>query len=120
MFVVFLEEPADGEPYVAPHIVGVITRAVGVFLIFFIKEVVGVAVEVLQCGVAVDEDGGDLADLDGRLLSFLLLHPIEKGCASPRSTARREVNSSQSRPCEPRCRSQNLRERFPVRHVPSG
>ena len=41
MFVVFLEEPADGEPYVAPHIVGVITRAVGVFLIFFVKEVVG-------------------------------------------------------------------------------
>ena len=28
-------------------------------------------VEVLQDGVSVDEDGGDLADLDGRLLSDL-------------------------------------------------
>ena len=32
----------------------------------------------------------------------------------------REVNSSQSRPCEPRCRSRSLRGRFPVRRVPSG
>jgi hypothetical protein len=38
-----------------------------------------IAVKVLQSGLAVDEGGGDLADLDGRLLSFFLLQPHRKG-----------------------------------------
>ena len=37
----FLEKPTDRKAYIAPHIVGIVARAIGVFLIFFIKKVVG-------------------------------------------------------------------------------